>query len=596
MDIVSQIRNSLYKGRNDNIKAASASASSQAAKSGEAKAISLSALNPGDIFLGEVTDVKGQSVTIRVADGGQLYARLGEQMPVNIGDALRFMVRENSTEQLLLKVLPNQEMQQMSAVAERALTAGGFSLSEKNGNIVKALMEAGEPLDKANIMKLLQQSYKFPEARLETLVAMNKLELPVTEENIRQFDSYMNYSHQVSGTISSMADTLVRTFSDMADSGSLSDLLGFHGQLMDIIGPGGEPLPEDGLLMFRQMMEAKLAGTEAPDIDFSGIKMEIDEDGFMKVVPGEQGIRDIPDSALMEYGASDKPEVAPKESLPVTDSENTVVIDNKNLRLNNQELASISNALQKAGLSPQQTAGLLQNAASPEALLNQLSFLMPNLREADIRNLLKSEGYGRLLNESVKSAWSIRPEKMKEAKEIDELYDKLQRDMQRLSSSLEDKGAGGQEFSRQSQHMQEQMKFMQDLNQNFIYAQMPIKLSENVTNSELYVYADKKKLVNKKDNISVLFHLDMDNLGPTDVYVSLSGKNVHAVFTFQDQKSVRIVASNMSSLAEKLMEKGLKLSHEVKKKPEVKVSPVVEEIIDPGAEKSVKRYNFDVRG
>lgn len=597
MDIVSQIYNSLYKGRNDSTQAASASSVSQAAKSAEGRGISMAALNPGDIFLGEVTDVKGQDITIRISDGSQMHARLGEPIPVNIGDALRFMVRENSAEQLLLKALPNQERQQMSAVAERVLTANGFSLSEKNGNIAMALMNAGEPLDKSSIMKLLQQSYRFPEARLETLVSMNKLGLPVTEGNISQYESYINYSHQVSGTVNGMADTLVSAFADLAEGAEISQLLELNSQIMDVVYSGSEtPMPEDGLEAFRQMMQTQLSEGEV-NMSFTGVQEQTGETGLTP--------EPLPEGLAVQAGGT-PPEMAMKTMEAMETTENTdgvqmknpmqeQVITNPNLPLKESEFFSLSHALTKAGMPPEQTVSLLQSAASPEALLNQLSALMPNLRELDIRNLIKSSGYQKLLNDAVKSAWSIHPEKMKEPKEIDELYDRMQRDMQKLSASLEEKGAGGQEFGKQSGQMQQQLKFMQDINQNFIYAQMPVKLSENVTNSELYVYADKKKLAQKKDNISVLFHLDMEQLGPTDVYVSLNGKKVHAVFTFQDQKSVRIVASNISELEEKLEAKGLKLSHEVKKKPEVKKSPVVEEIIDPDAEKSVKRYNFDVR-
>lgn len=562
MDIVNQIYNSLYKSRDDGSGSVSASHASRQVKSAEGRAISAAALNPGDIFSGEVMDIKNQEVTLRLFGGEQMHARLGEQMPVNIGDQLMFMVREASAEQLLLKVMPNQEQNQMSFIAERALTANGFSLSEKNGNIAMALMDAGEPLDKSNIMKLLQQSYKFPDAKLSTLVSMNKLEIPVTEGNINQYESYLAGTHQISDTIMGMTDSAVTNFASMAEGADIADVIELNNSLLDIITADTSVEIGDGIEEFRLKMETELS-----------------LDGEKQVI---QTAKDIPEgqTQMIEEAVS-------SDSLPIPVNEHVALDEN--------QMQSLMRSLTKAGYSPEQSFTLLQNAVSGEELLSQLSGMVMQMDEPVMRELLRSAGYQKLLKDGLKTAWSLKPEKMRDPREIDALYERIAKDSAKLAAAFSDKGTDGQAFGKQSGHMQEQMKFMQDLNQNFIYSQIPVKLSENVTNSELYVYADKKKLAQKKDAVSVLFHLDMENLGPTDVYVSLTGKKVHAVFTLQNQQSVRIVASNMSELADKLSKKGLELSHEVKKKPEVLKSPVVKEIIDPDAEKSVKRYNFDVR-
>lgn len=561
MDIA-KIYNSLYKDRGNGTGSVSASHASGHVKSAEGRTISAAMLNPGDIFSGEVMDIKNQDVTLRLFGGEQMHARLGEQMPVNIGDQLMFMVREASAEQLLLKVMPNQEQNQMSAIAERVLTANGFSLSEKNGNIAMALMDAGEPLDKGSIMKLMQQSYKFPDAGLETLVSMNKLGIPVTEGNIHQYESYLQGTHQMANTVMGMADSAVENFASMVGEADIDSLLQMNHEIMDMIMTDTTVDIADGIEAFRFQMETELS---------SGAQEQ--ETQILKEIPEGQA------------PAAENNVLADSLSVP----------ENVHVALDEGQMQSLMQTLDKAGFSPEQSFLLLQNAPSGESLLSQLSGMAAQMTEPVMRELLRSEGYQKLLRDGLKTAWSLKPEKMRDAREIDALYERIQKDSAKLAAAFEEKGTGSQTFGRQSGHMQEQMKFIQDLNQNFIYSQIPVKLSENVTNSELYVYADKKKLTQKKDAVSVLFHLDMENLGPTDVYVSLTGKKVHAVFTLQNQQSVRIVASNMTELADKLSKKGLELSHEVKKKPEVLKSPVVKEIIDPDAEKSVKRYNFDVR-
>ena len=144
--------------------------------------------------------------------------------------------------------------------------------------------------------------------------------------------------------------------------------------------------------------------------------------------------------------------------------------------------------------------------------------------------------------------------------------------------------------------MQQNMHFMQELNNQTVYAQMPLKLSNQNANSELFVYADKRKLAGKRDDISVMLHLDMDHLGATDVKVTLTGTNVNARFYLDDKESVDIVADNMDMLAKQLTERGFSLTNEVVlRNPKESPNKVVDEIVDSNAEKSIKRFTFDAR-
>lgn len=72
--------------------------------------------------------------------------------------------------------------------------------------------------------------------------------------------------------------------------------------------------------------------------------------------------------------------------------------------------------------------------------------------------------------------------------------------------------------------------FMNDLNKNMTYFQMPLRFSQSDANGELYVFTNKKALAQGTDNVSALLHLDMENLGPVDVFVRLNKKNVSTNF------------------------------------------------------------------
>ena len=557
MDIINQIYHALYKGKDDTQTSVAASrAAIKAVPDGEQLPARLS-FQVGEMFSGEVTDVQNQDVTIRLPNGEQLSASLRGSVSVNIGDELSFLVKEAGVNQLLLQVMPDQEQQQFSAIAERALTANGFSLSQKNGQIAMALMNAGEPLDKANIMRLLQQSYKLPDADLSTLVALNKAQIPVNENNVAQYESYQNGTYQMAETITGIADAVVQQITKEFSGQHFSEGMSLYNAVLDIIGSKAD-IQQTSDPLVRQMIE-----------QIEQYRMQEPEDRSDPVVIQQTVISD--------------------------DTTDGGFIPNVALSLSPEQQNDIYNSLVNEGFSREQTVSLIQNAVSDSHLLLDLSKLAVNMSESGMQALLGSDACQKLMREGLLHAWTMNPDKIRSGDNIDTFYERLNQDLVKLSMEFGDREHSGHEFDRQGAHAQEQIRFIQDLNQNYLYTQLPMRLSDQTINSELYVYADKKKLMQQKDEASVLFHLDMDHLGPTDVYITMSKHQVHAVFTLEDRHSIQIVAEHMEDLSTQLHKLGLTLHSEVKKKPETRKSPVVSEIVDPDAEKSVKRYNFDVR-
>ena len=81
---------------------------------------------------------------------------------------------------------------------------------------------------------------------------------------------------------------------------------------------------------------------------------------------------------------------------------------------------------------------------------------------------------------------------------------------------------------------------------------MPVKFSEGTGNGELYVFTNKKNLRNNTDNVSALLHLDMENLGPIDIYVKLSGKNVTTNFCLESDEMLDFIYEHIDRLNERL--------------------------------------------
>ena len=222
-----------------------------------------------------------------------------------------------------------------------------------------------------------------------------------------------------------------------------------------------------------------------------------------------------------------------------------------------------------------------------------------------LQAFLRSDDYRGLLTKGIRDSWGIRPDRMQNPKEIDELYETMFSQSSKMEEAFQSAGFSHSDLSKNSQNMRENLQFMQDLNQQFVYAQVPLNLEDGQANSELFVYTRKKQARVSEDGIKVLLHLDMPSLGMTDILVSLRDQHLHAQFTMEDGQSAEVIRSHMQELQEKLETKGFIYTNEVQKaeKTPARQEPkthtgedaVITEMMQTEHGDREKRYTFDMR-
>ena len=136
---------------------------------------------------------------------------------------------------------------------------------------------------------------------------------------------------------------------------------------------------------------------------------------------------------------------------------------------------------------------------------------------------------------------------------------------------------------------------MNQMNQIYNYVQLPLQLSGQNANGELYVYTNKKNLEDPEAELTAFLHLDMDNLGSTDVSVRIKDKKVKTNFYFDDDTSFKLVEMHLPILERRLKNKGydcfISITNE-KRNINFKENFVRRGNVSAG---SVHRYSFDVR-
>jgi flagellar hook-length control protein FliK len=138
---------------------------------------------------------------------------------------------------------------------------------------------------------------------------------------------------------------------------------------------------------------------------------------------------------------------------------------------------------------------------------------------------------------------------------------------------------------------------MNQVNQLYTYVQIPLQLSGQNANGELYVYTNGKKRIDPDSDVTAFLHLDMENLGSTDVSVRMHGKQVKTNFYLTDDTSYDLVEKNLPVLERRLSEKGynctLTMSRDTK--PKTFAEQVIGADRDARERGIVHRYSFDVR-
>lgn len=525
--------------------------------------VALAQAEQGQTFTGKIVDVNGSQVTIQMEGNLMLQARMSETVNLNMGDTIAFLVKENSGNTVMIQPLASDLQAMKNQTIFDLLEKNQLSPSDKNYQIAETLLNENMPVDRASMQKVLQQAYKYPDASIQTLVSMNKMQLPVTEQTIAGFEQYQTNQHVMMQALSGMTEEITAHMS--------------------------EP---DGM---REMLQVLSDAQDLPVLNADAMLQELEQ------TTGDALFAQGQINAGMELQATDM------TGNPLVLSAEQVSAFAEKFGMTEEQLTDLMKQLQDMHFDAQTIQTLYTQSDTTMQLVNHLQALVAGAADKSMidaetmKAFFMSDGMKELLEAAVKEKFTLNPEKMQYPQEVSDLYkgiyEKMERLMQQMSGHT---GSSGQHLSEFAKGMQERIDFLQNLSNLFPYAQIPVRMEGRDGNADLFVYMNKKRMQEKKEDVSALLHLDMEYLGPTDVHVSLRGTMVHTKFYVEDEESAKIIDAHMTQLEQAIAENGYSLTNEVIMReptlhPETEKNAVVKEMFGDDIEKRVKRYSFDVR-
>ena len=525
--------------------------------------VALAQAEQGQTFTGQIVDVNGSQVTIQMEGNLMLQARMSETVNLNMGDTIAFLVKENSGNTVMIQPLASDLQAMKNQTIFDLLEKNQLSPSDKNYQIAETLLNENMPVDRASMQKVLQQAYKYPDASIQTLVSMNKMQLPVTEQTIAGFEQYQTNQHAMMQALSGMTEEITAYMS--------------------------EP---DGM---REMLQVLSDAQDLPVLNADMMLQELEQ------TTGDALFAQGQINAGMELQVTDM------TGNPLALSAEQVSAFAEKFGMTGEQLTDLTKQLLDMHFDAQTIQTLYMQSDTTMQLVNHLQALVAGATDKSMidaetmKEFFMSDGMKELLEAAVKEKFTLNPEKMQYPQEVSDLYkgiyEKMERLMQQMSGHT---GSSGEHLSETAKGMQERIDFLQNLSNLFPYAQIPVRMEGRDGNADLFVYMNKKRMQKKKEDVSALLHLDMEYLGPTDVHVSLRGTLVHTKFYVEDEESAKIIDAHMTQLEQAIAENGYSLTNEVIMReptlhPETEKNAVVKEMFGDDIEKRVKRYSFDVR-
>ena len=537
---------------------------------------SVSELSNGNVFEGTVNSVKGTKVCLGLSNGTQINARISGKVPLQAGQSMFFQVKSNNGTTIEIRPFTVDGNGANLTLLE-ALKAAGLPTDVKNIQMVNQMMQAQMSIDKNSLGEMARLLQNNPEVNVQTLVEMTRLGLDVNSELAAQYENYMADKQAISSSMNEYVDALTNIFLDESlDTIKLSNLgSDVLSILTENLSESLEPIQGP---TYGNSVEYLIGGESIQEL-LNGESIENNQ----QILDGAQNPESIQNLEVAENIENvQKPQDAQNtenlQNLEVT--QERITADNVSGDSNGSENVSkvvFQNSLETiiAKEDVQKLNELVKNLLPEERqeafkpftsetsaveVLNRVSKLLaqnPDGSKENIIRLFSNEGFRSVINNVMEQQWTLKPKDVaSENGKINKLFEKIENQLNRLENVIKAAGVQGEQVLNTSANIKGNIEFMNQVNNLYTYVQIPLKMSGQNASGQLYVYTNKKNIMDPDKELSAFLHLDLEHMGSTDISIKLLRRDVDTKFYFDNDGAYELVKQFLPRLEEKLRDKG----------------------------------------
>lgn len=565
-------------------------------ESGTRNAISgaqiLDAFVPGNQVRGTVLSMDDGTLSLKLEQGGTISARV-ENANITLGSVLNFEVRAKDGGQIVLSPLQTNLSQDNSIL--KALNMAGIPADERSIAMTDEMMKQGMNIAPKNLAEMMRQVNILPEAKADDIVQMKQLSLPISQDMYESFVGLKNQTTQILDGAREIADGLTSVLGEVASEGDMEKL----GKLFsDILGEVDDELhtlfPSDDKMQAEANAnngQTEIGGLSSDKMTGPGLQSEVSEKGDINLLNNinEQSEESYNNPSVRETAKYDVPDNVK------TDNNGNDILASDNDQAGVQSKLSAAEkalaALKSFGAEDKINSDVTNKASGKDieslgagdtkSAFGELIRTVEREKKPDVtdsgevkkenyaaigekvKSILNREGFAGELQKVISRKMLIKPEEIAEDDAVKKLYERVLRETQSLQKALESAGKENSEGAKPLQNMQKNVDFLNELNQNFAYLQLPIKMDQQNSNGDLYVYTNKKNMARSDGAVTAMLRLGMDHLGNMDIYVALKDNVVSTKFYLEDEPVIDFLADHMDELDGHLNDKGYRLNSKV---------------------------------
>lgn len=589
-------------------------------------------LSAGSIFEGTINSVRGGKVTLALGNGQTITARLDGKMDLQQGSSMFFQVRANDGQTIAIR--PYTELGNVSnPILLNALSAAQVPATDRTLVMVDTMMQEQMSIGRQSILDMAKLVGANPDANVQTIVQMTKLGLPVTEEMAAQFENYLSDRQALVGEMDLAAGHMMELLSDEALSPETAFSL--YEKMLDIFMPGAEAADagvtaaagqessaaEAGAGAIAEAVgqenaatvaEAEAGAPTAAEQGTAAASAVAEEAGAASTAEAaEQGAAEAETgtgvTAELTYGRTAETPGTVGELLSKEQIEHLgkmlrnipALIGNEEIFAGGEQEEVFVDTLSEEGpevakLMAQEEAAqeqpVLNEKLTAEQFLQKLGRALAQnggFGFAGMQKLFAGKEFQTIFRSVIEKQWLLQPEELKQEHKVSGLYERLEQQLSQMEEAVRATGSTQNTFLQTASQVHGNLEFMNQMNQIYHYVQLPLKMSGQ--------NANRKNLRDPDAELTAFLHLDMEQLGSTDVSVRMQNRSVRTNFYLEDDASYDLVEKHLEVLNKRLKSKGYQSSITVTH--EKKDISFKENIVKKGKATvgSLHRYSFDVR-
>ena len=429
------------------------SSSQQAAAATEATFPKMvKSLVPGTTIQGEIIAKNGNEVQIRIDKDTVLQARLEQDVNVEEGQNIRFQVKNNGTTLTLSPLLTN------TAQADnvyKALQMAGLPINESTVAMTDEMMKLGMSIDSRSLQNMFKDVVTHTDASATDVVFLHKMDMPLTESNLRQIQNYTELQHEVVKGMQDVTDALQGLING---TGGADVAAGVDIAAGADVAAGADGVDADTLTQYQNLVKELISdtlmgmlpdGAGAAGDETGGISGDVLAAG----VSGADLAGEVPAGGISgnawAAGVS-RADLAGEALADAPMSGNAALIKGV------LQDAAFSELLNNGLFTEEEAAGFLKEAAglltekgitlsgntASEMMKALLDITADNTQEAEsLQKLFSGKVWKNLLEGTVKTQWSLTPETLPKEGEVGKVYEKIVKSLHALNETLQQSGA-----------------------------------------------------------------------------------------------------------------------------------------------------------